>query len=410
MPNQGAMTIAQALKAASFGPSEIANALIAPDVYPSLTAREVAQILLTPALFPQLLQNEMQAALTAAPFAVAAITEALAALYQQPVSPWLQAPLLTFISAANRGRTGEQLFGIDPSGRIWTTARAGLAGAWTPWDGPGFASQTFTAVQIAVGGQNTGVLYLWALDDAGNLHEIAQNQAGGWDGWTGPKARVPSARLTYIAAAEQNGNRGVELFAVDIQGQIWTVYQQTPGGAWSIWEGSGFKHQPAPVAKAFPVQQNNGRLFLFTIDAEGKVRGISQQSPGGEWGPWSDGPAKPVLQLPPLVAQAPFVEITGAPMGGNRGAMLWALSADGQIWSIYQTSAGGPWSAWSEPGFANQPVPMRKIAAVQQRSKACQLFALDVQHKLWTVTQTAEAGSWNAWQPSQGQRLPPLTG
>lgn len=81
MPNNGALIIGQALKAARFDAPSIARALISPEVYPALTAGETGRVLLDPTMFPTLTRSEMAAALTAASFPAAAVAAALAALY-----------------------------------------------------------------------------------------------------------------------------------------------------------------------------------------------------------------------------------------------------------------------------------------------------------------------------------------
>jgi hypothetical protein len=80
----GPISIAAALKAAGFKVNEIAPALIAPDVYPTLTATEVAQVLDSPGVFPDLTKEQTRAALTAAGFSTPAIDAALAAVFPQP--------------------------------------------------------------------------------------------------------------------------------------------------------------------------------------------------------------------------------------------------------------------------------------------------------------------------------------
>ena len=44
--------------------------------------------------------------------------------------------------------------------------------------------------------------------------------------------------LRKLTASQQGGNRGAQLWGVDIQGTLHTIYQRTPGGAWSDWMSS----------------------------------------------------------------------------------------------------------------------------------------------------------------------------
>jgi len=42
-------------------------------------------------------------------------------------------------------------------------------------------------------------------------------------------------RLNKLTAAQNGGNRGAQLWGIDFKGQLYTIYQKTPGGEWSGW-------------------------------------------------------------------------------------------------------------------------------------------------------------------------------
>lgn len=399
-PDPGPLAIAVALKDAGFSAAEIAPALIAAGVYPGLTALQVGTILIDPTVYPATTRDQMSTALLGAPFPAADVTAALAQLYPAPANPFVQAPLLTGLGASQSGGgLGAYLWGIDPTGAIWSAYQLTPGGTWSPWSGPNVNHQPFVAKQVAAAGQNTGALELWALDGGGMLWAAGQ-QGGGWAPWAGPNFNGQPGPLQYVAAAEQKGNRGVELWAVDANGAIWTIYQVTPGGAWSKWEGPGFKGQPAPAKQVVAAGQNNGNVYVWAMDAGGALRGISQGSPGGDWGPWTG---------PNIGGQpGPFVQIAASQQGGSRGVEVWGIDGSGRIWTLYQRTAGGPWSSWEGPGFKNQPVPMAQLAASQQSNGCCQLFTLDAKNQIWTITQGSPGGDWGPWLPAGGTRLPPL--
>ncbi|WP_206951481.1 hypothetical protein [Trinickia acidisoli] len=192
-----------------------------------------------------------------------------------------------------------------------------------------------------------------------------------------------------IAAAQQSGNRGVELWTTDLSGQIWTLYQTTAGGAWSSWEGPGFKGQSVPAWQVAAADQNTGCLMLFMTDMEGSVWCIPQMSPGGNWGSWSG----PWLHDQPRT----FGPIAASQQSGNRGVELWAIDADGQIWTLYQTTPGGSWSNWEGPGFKGQSVPMTRVAAAEQNTGCVMLFSLDTNGQVWSIGQLSPGGNWGGW-------------
>src|SRR5437660_5315088 len=401
-PEPGPLAIAVALKDAAYTAAEIAPALIAPGVFPNLTALQVGTVLLDKSVYPATTRDQMKAALLGAPFAAGDVDAALQQLYPPPpvVNPFTQSPLLISLGASQAGGgLGAMLWGIDPTGAIWSTHQQSPGGAWTAWTGPSFNGQSFAAKQVAVAGQNTGVLQLWALDQGGMLWAAGQ-QGGGWTPWRGPNFNGQPGALSFIAAAEQKGNRGVELWAVDAKGAIWTIYQKTPGGPWSSWEGPGFKNQPVPAKQVVAAGQNNGNVYVWALDAGGSLRGIGQQWPGGDWGPWTGAN---IAGQP-----GPFTQIAASQQGGNRGVEIWAIDGGGQIWTLYQTTAGGAWSRWEGPGFKNQPVPMAQLAASQQSNGCCELFTLDARGQIWAIPQSWPGGDCGPWLPASGTRLPPL--
>jgi hypothetical protein len=211
-----------------------------------------------------------------------------------------------------------------------------------------------------------------------------------------PDAEVESAlailfpaRPIRIAASQQGGSRGVELWALPARGQISTLYQKTAGGPWSNWEGPGFKGQPVDMQHVAAAQQRNGNVMLFTLDGKGSVWAIGQQRPGGDWAGWS-GPS--LASQPSL-----FEKIAACEQGGSRGVELWALGADGRIWTLYQVTAGGAWSKWEGPSFKGQPGPMRHLAAALQNTGNVMLFALDDRGSVWAIGQQQPGGDWGGW-------------
>ena len=76
--------LAAALKDAGYGINEIAPAIIAPGVFPALTAYQLGQVLIAPSVFPNTTKDQMQGALQAAKFSPADIAAAIAQLFPSP--------------------------------------------------------------------------------------------------------------------------------------------------------------------------------------------------------------------------------------------------------------------------------------------------------------------------------------
>lgn len=293
-------------------------------------------------------------------------------------------------AAEQSGDRGVELWTIDATGQIWTIYQTTPGGAWSSWEGPRFKGQPVPAWQVTAAGQNTGCLILFILDLEGSVWCIKQLSPGGdWGDWTGPWLAGQPVPFVQFAAAAQGGDRGVSLKAIDQTGEIWVLYQTTPGGAWSNWEGPGFKGQPEPMRLLTQAGQNTGCLELFTTNKDGAVWAIPQTSPGGDWGAWTG----PWLHGQPK----PFYKISAAEQNGNRGVSLKTIDADGRMWVLYQTTPGGSWSNWEGPGFKNQPTPMRLLTQAGQNTGALEVFTIDTSGNLWTIKQLSPGGDWGPW-------------
>ncbi len=293
-------------------------------------------------------------------------------------------------SAQQSGNRGVELWMVDATGQIWTIYQTTPGGSWSSWEGPRFKNQPVPAWQITAADQNTGCLILFLLDLEGSVWSISQLSPGGdWGDWSGPWLAGQPVPFVQFSAAAQGGNRGVSLKAIDQSGEIWVLYQTTPGGAWGSWEGPGFKGQPEPMRLLTQAGQNTGCLELFTADDDGEIWAIPQTSPGGDWGAWTG----PGLQGQPK----PFYKISAAEQNGNRGVSLKTIDVDGAMWVLYQTTPGGSWSKWEGPGFKNQPVPMRLLTQAGQNTGALEVFTIDTSGNLWTIKQLSPGGDWGPW-------------
>jgi hypothetical protein len=287
------------------------------------------------------------------------------------------------------GAHGLQLLAIDTAGKIRSAAQAAPNAGWSAWEAAGFRGADFSAVELASADQNNGAALLFCLDTNGQVRTIAAAANGDWGNWSGPGLGQQPAGFSRIAAAKQSGNRGAELWAVDAGGQIWTIYQLTPGGAWSGWEGPGFKGQATPMIQVAAAQQNNGNAMLFGLDRDGQVWSIGQKSPGGDWNGWT----RPGAQAQPR----PLNRIVAVEQRGSRGAELWGIDGDGHIWTVYQLSAGGAWSNWEGAGFKSQATPSVAIAVACQASGNAQLFSVAASGAITTIGQGSPGGDWGPW-------------
>jgi hypothetical protein len=294
-------------------------------------------------------------------------------------------------AATNSGEGGACLFAVDRRGRISFTQQAGPGGPWQDWQGPQFMGQPASATALACAQQNNGCLMLVMLTTDGSLWSTSQNGPSGvWNLWQGPKIAGQRISFKAIAAGGQTGARGILLIALDVMGAVWICYQARPGAEWSDWSHfAAIGREPVHIAELVLSGQNNGCLMLMA-GAEGIITAVPQARPSGDWGAWT------------AVGQNGFTtrlfDICACQQGGNRGVQFWGLDYNGQIWTVFQDTAGGDWDPWQGPGFIGQPGPFVDLAAADQNNGSTMLFAVTRTGDLWITGQHGPAGGWDPWR------------
>src|SRR4051812_1556919 len=94
--------------------------------------------------------------------------------------------------------------------------------------------------------------------------------------------------LNKLTASQQGGNRGAQLWGVDYKGTLYTIYQKTPGGEWSDWVGQNWAGTgyPKQVYELAAAQQNDGRVQFWALDTKLQLWTTWQNAPGGNWTGW----------------------------------------------------------------------------------------------------------------------------
>ena len=301
---------------------------------------------------------------------------------------WQDAPPLVQIAASQQGGPrGAQVWGVTESYALITNFQETPGGTWSGWepmDGPVEAGvQQITAAQ-----QNDGRVELWATDNDEQLWTTWQTTPGGyWSGWDGPFWN-DAPLFTVIAAAQQGGTRGAQLWGITDEDVLITCFQETPGGGWSTWLPGSFLDAPPAVAVT-AAQQNNGCVQIWMLNQDQQLMSAQQTSPGGDWTVWS----APNWNNAPLLT-----EIVACQQGGTRGAQFWAIDQNEALWSTYQETPGGAWSGWLGPNW-NGAASLIQLAAAQQNNGCVELWGIDPYLAVKTVTQTSPGGDWTGWSP-----------
>ena len=302
----------------------------------------------------------------------------------QPAS-WDNAPILEGMVASQQGGTrGAQIWGTDQNYSLVTDFQETPGGNWSGWlPWPNTGPQQ--VIQMAACQQNNGCVQLWVTDDDQQLWTISQTSpGGGWGNWSGPNWNNAPILLN-LAASQQGGTRGAQLWATDESYTLWTCFQETPGGAWSQW--ARWPDAPQQVLDITACQQNNGCVQLWVTDDQQQLWTIIQTSPGGNWGNWSGPNWNNAPQL---------LEIAASQQGGTRGAQLWAIDQNYALISTFQVTPGGGWSSWSGENWAGSP-PVVMITACQQNNGCVQVWAIGTDDVLRSISQTSPGGDWGGW-------------
>jgi len=199
-------------------------------------------------------------------------------------------------------------------------------------------------------------------------------------------------RLDKLTAAQQGGNRGAQLWGVDIKGKLYTCYQGSPGGGWSDWKGVGWSDPKEPKAiyeLAAAQNQPDGRVYFWALDMKGEMWARWQTSAGGNWSAWQHNFAGLPGRYRPK-------KIAAVRAGGGQGMVLFAITVNGILHYCYSDTAGN-FGGWAY--FPNTPENMRfiEVTACEQKDGRSAVWALDEKRQLWGAGQETPGGKWGPW-------------
>lgn len=213
-------------------------------------------------------------------------------------------------------------------------------------------------------------------------------------------------RLRKLTAAQQGGNRGAQLWGVDIKGKLYTCYQTSPGGSWSDWGGVGWSDPKEPKSiyeLAAAQNQPDGRAYFWAIDMKGKLWGRWQTSPGGSWSPWHEN-----YNALPLLTNVRAKKIAAVRGGGGAGMYFFAITEDGHL--VYNNSIlpAGNWSPWRNFPAPDDSLRFIEVTACEQKDGRSAVWALDDKRQLWGSGQVSPGGEWGKLQGPNWLHAPKL--
>ena len=223
-----------------------------------------------------------------------------------------------------------------------------------------------------------GHLEVFTLDSQGALWHTRQITPNGhWNPW----ALVAHPPTNQVGADSQlettvNADGRLEVFTFDAQGGLWHIWQSSSGAGWSQWTslGNPFAGATRDLFIFSVVKNADGRLELFTSGKDGVLH-IWQIAPNGTWSSWAS------------LAHPPNVQLGGAPVvGTNADGRLEVFSFDpqGTYWHTWQQVSGGSWSPWTQFDTpAGLSVQASDLTTGQEADGRLMVFFRDSSGALW---------------------------
>lgn len=191
------------------------------------------------------------------------------------------------------------------------------------------------------------------------------------------------ARFFGSPSLAASGDGRLELFALDIEGTLWHIWQVAWSNGWSNWSRRGEASSwPASVAAS-----GDGRLELFVV-GDGGLSHSYQTAWSNGWSGWHTHPA------PQSPVGAGFFA-PGIAAGAN--GRLSAFVGDGALWRLQQTGWSNGWSAWQPHGSPPGGLVLGPVSAHRSGDGRIEVFVIDNNGRMWNVRQTSPDSSFSDW-------------
>jgi hypothetical protein len=287
----------------------------------------------------------------------------------------------------------------SPDGPFHITQTAPNNG-WTPtWTSLDLPPGTTSVNNYALATRHYGDLELFAVSGnygsgPGNfeLWHLGQTSGADWLRWSSLGCPPPGGPLAPAVAASADGR--LEVFTVAADGALWHIWETTLNGTWSNWMSHG-QPQGSLGLNGTPVIAANseGRLELLLTGNDSQLWHIWQTAPSQGWSPdWLSHGEPP----------GGFFSSSAMAASVDGRLELFATGADQQLWHINQLTPSGSWSGWYTHGrpvdSTTAPVGAGGTPTVALNSaNRLELFLAGTNNELWHIWQTTPGGPWSSW-------------
>ena len=285
---------------------------------------------------------------------------------------------------------GMQLWGVGEDGLLYSTLQKTPSAPWGKWSACSGAPQQIIALTAAPARTgNPPSMSLWALTADHVLHCTWQipGQTPGqlkWGPWVAPWLGAP--KLTCMCAGLMGSPANGRYFSGwGEDGFLYTTFEKPGWYPWAKWTTGLPKgaSQSNPITALTTAVAGNGCMQLWALTADGVLHSMSQTTPDSGWAPWVDGwwysSATPAL-----------IGICASMQGGNLGRAIWGIGKDGHLyWTNETAQQGGGWtSEMNRSGLLTWPPFLRSAPGEPQGiSSLCAARGNDGRVALWALSQ-----------------------
>ena len=219
-----------------------------------------------------------------------------------------------------------EAFVIGDDDQIWNLWQVAPNGGWNGWApmGGSFPSNVSLTANLNADGR----MQVFGVGDGNVLVTAWKLGTGGW-------SEVTSLEMPVFGdpSVATNKDGRLEAVGIDLNGDLWQVWQLSPNGSWSQPRilAQGFRSGAAATVAA----NQDGRLQAFGLGAAGDLRTIWQVGAGGTWGPTGS--------IGGALAGAAGIHLSG---DGRLVAMSFTTPSLDRGWAVGQIAPNAVWGQW----------------------------------------------------------------
>lgn len=275
------------------------------------------------------------------------------------------------VVVGSKGEAYAYAIGVD--GALWTRWQTNQGGPWQPW--------------TSLGGSDINLAHVHVVKEAsGQQIAFAQPNPGGsvytsWQSdwtnnvWTGTWYSLGGSVATFEPVLAPNG--GAALYAIGMDGALWTSWQTNYGSVWFPWTSLG----GGGLTGVHMLRQADGATAAYCLDTSGNVWTTWQTNYGGNWFGFANLGGG-LIDFEPQLGPAGDSALYGVARDGGNVVTLW------------QTNKGGAWFGWASLGATW----CDNVRVASMSSGATAVFASWGPGTSVSCTwQSVKGGSWNPW-------------